>query len=167
MIGSTPLTLTATYAATGPAPGTYRLRAEHSQKCVEYRPATYFLFSRPRPNASRSTRAAARRRSSFALTNNGDGSYRLGLEQQQPRAGRQLRHPPRTRPSCRWPTPAPLRSAGCPRASGTRYTLQNAGSGKCLEVQSASTADGTTYVQTTCANRASQRFEIVCAVRAG
>ena len=45
--------------------------------------------------------------------------------------------------------------------AGGRYTLQNVASGKCLEVQGASTADNTSYVQTNCANRPSQRFELI------
>ena len=90
-IAASAQTLSATYVRTAPAPGSYRLRAEHSSKCLEHR-------------------GAAQR-------------WRL-----QP--------------------------------SGTRWTLQKAGSGKCLEVHAASTADGAAYVQASCANAASQRFDL-------
>jgi len=39
--------------------------------------------------------------------------------------------------------------------------LVNAGSGKCIEAQGGSTADNATYVQTTCAGRASQLFDLI------
>ena len=160
-IGASPLTLTATYQSTGPSPGTYRLRAEHAQKCVEHRPATFFLWIETAPERFAQYPCASSTAQRFALSDNGDGSYRLISAS----SNRSLAVSGGSTAENAAVVPVAYTGAAAQRwraiAAGAGYTLQNVGSGKCLEVQSASTADNAAYVQTTCANRASQRFELV------
>jgi hypothetical protein len=159
-IGASPLTLTATYQSTGPAPGTYRLRAEHAQKCVEHRPATFWLWIELTPERFAQYPCASSTAQRFALTDNGDGSFRL-ISSSSSRAlavsGNSTAENAAVVPVAYSGTAGQRWRAS---AAGSGYTLQNVGSGKCLEVQAGSTADAATYVQTTCANRASQRFEL-------
>jgi hypothetical protein len=158
VIGAAPRTITATYQQTGPVGGTYRLRAEHSQKCVELRPATFFLWVQTAPERFAQYACSTSTAQRFVLTSNGDGSYRL-LTSSNNRAlaadgiaenGAVVPVSYSGAAAQRW----------APVAAGARWSLQNVGSGKCLEVSAASTADNASYVQTTCANKASQRFEL-------
>jgi hypothetical protein len=157
LIGGSPLTLTATYQQTGPAAGTYRLRAEHSLKCVEHRPATYFLWFQTAPERFAQYPCGSAAAQRFALTDNGDGSFRLIASNRALAANGTAENG----------TIVPVAYAGAAAQrwtatpSGSRYMLVNAGSSKCLEAQAGSTADNTTYVQTTCASRASQLFELI------
>jgi glucose/arabinose dehydrogenase len=160
VIGASALTLTATYASTGPTPGTYRLRAEHSQKCVEHRPATFWLWIETAPERFAQYPCASAAPQRFALTDNGDGSFRLISAS----SNRALAVSGASTAENAAVVPVAYTGAAAQRwrltTAGTRYTLQNVNSGKCLEVQSASTADNAALVQTTCANRPSQRFEL-------
>ena len=160
VIGSTPITMTATYTLTGPAAGTYRLRAEHSAKCIEHRPATFFLWIQTAPERFAQYPCASAAAQRFALTDNGDGSYRLIVSS----VSRTLGVSGASTADNAAIVPESYNGAASQRwrlaASNGRYTLQNVNSGKCLEVQGGSTADNISYVQTTCANRSSQRFEL-------
>ena len=160
-IGPSAQTLTATYASTGPAPGSYRLRAEHSQKCVEHRPATFFLWVETAPERFAQYPCASLAAQRFALTDNGDGSVRL-LSASSNRA---LAVSGASSAENAAVVPVSYTGAAAQRwrpiASGTRYRLQNVNSGKCLEVQAASTADNAAFVQVTCADRPAQRFELL------
>jgi hypothetical protein len=159
-ISGSPQTLTATYASTGPAAGTYRLQAEHSQKCVEHRPATYFLWFQTAAERFAQYGCGSTNAQRFALTNNGDGSYRLISVS----SNRTLAVSGGSSAENASIVPANY-SGGAeqrwrPLAAGNRYSLQNIQSGKCLTVQNASSSDDAALVQTTCDDRASQHFQL-------